>query len=153
MNKMKVGEKATFRIELTDKICKQNHYDSNIATATVEVQESGAFAYGNRTATVMVITAPDGSTQRHVYDTRYVVEPFDKFAWDLVADYLGENLDCMERTDTVKTYRFRAFMYRTQVKQKTIHANTEENAYAKWIEYARKKGIEYNELTFAEIRK
>lgn len=150
---MKAGEKATFNIELTNKICKENHYDSNIATATVEVTESGAFDYGNGTSTVLTVTTPDGKTNKHIYDTRYVHDPFDKFAWNLVADYVGDNMESIERTDTMKTYRFTAYVDRAKVKQKTVHAHTEEEAYSKWTEYAKKKRIEYNELMCQFIKK
>lgn len=96
---MKQGQKATFNIELTEKICKENHYGSNIATATVEVKESGAFDYGNGTCTELIVNTPDGITSKHLYDTRYVREEFDEFALNLIKDYCGDNIAHIERVE------------------------------------------------------
>lgn len=77
---MKIGDKATFIV----------NYGIADLEVICEAKESGAFAYGNQTATVMRWMY-DGMPNRRIVDTRYASGKFEDVCIELIRDYFGEN--------------------------------------------------------------
>lgn len=121
---MKIGETATFIITLTSQCAKENGFaEPAEVTVTFESKASGAFDYGNGSATVMKWAEPTGKEFSKVYDTRYMRGDFDSVCRDLMYDYFGSNIDEIDRIDIEQRFRLRVYDYSgKQIKQKTFSA-------------------------------
>ena len=144
---MKVGETITKLIHMNSDVMKRNHWTEGTSfKMEFTVEESGAFQYGNQTSTTVKITAPNGEKSTEYYDTRYFVGELEDFAEQVIEDYLGwKNVDYVETLGVIKTFRYRFFADKQQVKQKTVHAETWDEADKKALEYMRKKRIDFDE--------
>ena len=92
---MEIGKKAFYRVWLTDETVNRCNCNKTL-DVSFEVIESGAFHYGNGTATVFTI-AEDRYEQ--VYDTRYWSSTFPKLCERIIEDYFGSNCEKAEEID------------------------------------------------------
>lgn len=151
---MKVGETLTKLVHMNSDVMKRHHWkDGTAFTMEFTVEESGAFQYGNQTCTTVKITAPDGKVSEEYYDTRYFIGELKEFADQVIDDYLGwKQVDYVETIGEVRTFRYRFFENRQQVKQKTVHAETWDEADQKVLAYMKKKRISFDEWTGREVK-
>ena len=142
---MKIGEKASFIVTLTSRAAKDNGYANPAEiVCELEAQESGAFAYGNQTATVLSMTDPEGTVTRKVYDTRYSKGDFESVCNDLLWDYFGENIDEIDRTDIERQFILRLYDFSgKQIKQKTFKAYGWHDAENKEMKFRKAFGLEW----------
>ncbi len=99
--KSSIGQKVLYKITLTDSIVKELDLDSNVEWLTLEVISSGAFKYGNGTATRVTILPASGEPERTTtYDTRYFVGSIDEVAEAIITDWYGSNLENYEKIES-----------------------------------------------------
>ena len=89
---MKIGDKAVYRIWLTDEEVSRCNCKKTL-DVEFDVIESGAFHYGNGTATVFKIT---DDRNEQVYDTRYWTSTFPHLCQRIIEDYFGSNCEKAE---------------------------------------------------------
>ena len=98
--KSSIGQKVLYKVTLKDSIVKELDLDSNIEWVTLEVIPSGAFSYGNGTATRVTILPASGEPERTTtYDTRYFVGSIDEVAESIINDWYGSNLENYEKIE------------------------------------------------------
>lgn len=99
---MAIKESLSFKVHLVPEIAKKVAKDTTDGEDTIkirmELHDSGASPYGNKTCTVEFYENFEYPFQtERLFDTRYTdVSDFRKFATDLVTDEYGENLDYIE---------------------------------------------------------
>ena len=97
---MTIGDKALYKVTLSDYIVNELELDSNIEWVRFEIVESGAFNYGNHTATVVSILPANGDPEHSItYDTRYFIGSTDDVAETIIEDYYGKNLKSFEKIE------------------------------------------------------
>ena len=97
---MTVGEKALYKVTLSDYIVNELELDSNVEWVKFEIVESGAFNYGNHTATVVSILPASGDPERSItYDTRYFIGSIEDVAETIIEEYYGKNLKSFEKIE------------------------------------------------------
>lgn len=84
-----------YGLSATVKLSKE--FQNKVIDVDASLVESGAFAYGNGTATVLIATDREsGKPHKRVLDTRYVTgikkeQGFRQFVFDELSAYYGEN--------------------------------------------------------------
>ena len=89
---MKVGNKATYICHLTDEVVARRGLPYTSFEVSFEVVESGAFAYGNQTATIMT----ESTGAERYFDTRYWHDSFEDLCHHLISDSYGKNVEKYE---------------------------------------------------------
>lgn len=141
---MKIGDTATFIVTFTSEFAKLHNCEEPVEiTFTFKAEESGAFPYGNQSATVMEWTWIDGTKNRRIFDTRYSRGDFEHVCNDILWDYCGDNIDEIDRVDVEQKFMIRFYNFSgKQIKQKTFKAFGWHDAEQKGQEFRKKFGLE-----------